>query len=235
MKREFIAAALLTLGATGATSALAQTTLSAGDLSFAIGTVSGSPVTDVTALAGRGLIEFGAVDLQLDVAFGSSVTGALSTSSAQFGAHLSYRVSDSLRLGAFAMTRTENSSAPSSVTYTGIGGEAMVQFANLTGQAYLENSSDNVGGTDTTLSGIRVDYRFDQGFGLFAAYDYIDYNSIMVPNVGVTTLGGSYRLPGMPLDITASASRNNFGLTSYALGVSYALGAGNDGLFAIRP
>ena len=232
MKREFIAAALLAASATGAQ---AQTFLSAGDLSFTLGTVPGSPATDVTVLAGRGLIEFGAVDLQLDAAYANSVSGTFSVNLTQFGAHLSYQVSDSLRLGAFATTRTENTNVPSSVTYTGIGGEAMVQFANLTGQAYLENSSDNVGGTDTTLSGIRVDYRFDQGFGLFAAYDYIDYNSIVVPNVGVTTLGGSYRLPGMPLDITASASRNNFGSTSYALGVSYALGAGNDGLFAIRP
>ncbi len=232
MTRNFIASALLAIGATGAQ---AQTFLSAGDLSFTLGTIPGSPATDVTVLAGRGLIEFGAVDLQLDAAFASAVSGTFYVNLTQFGAHLSYQVSDSLRLGAFATTRTENTNVPSSATYTGIGGEAMVQFANLTGQAYLENRWDNLGVTNVALSGARVDYRFDQGFGLFAAYDYTDYNSIAVTNAAVTTLGASYRLPGMPVDITASTSRNNFGSTSYALGVSYALGAGNDGLFSIRP
>ncbi len=231
MHRLFCTTALAALTATGA---LAQGAFEGGDIGFFHSIAPAAPATLTDGFGGRVRLGFGGgLDVQFDGQFTRSVTGVLTSAGTGIGAHLSYAASDSLRLGGYATANRVVDSLGIPTTSIGLGAEALLRMGDFTGQAYLEDQNV-LGATHRTRTGIRLDYAFGQGFGLFAAYDYIDYRSIAVTNAGTATLGARYRLPDMPLEISLAASRNNFGASTYAFGFTYALGGGNDGLFDAR-
>ncbi len=231
MHRFLRPALLATLAATGAQ---AQGAFSGGDMSFVHSVAPAAPATITDSIGMRARLGFGGgFDVQLDALLTRSVTGVLTSTGTGIGAHLSYAASDSLRLGGYVTANRVVDGAGIPTTSIGLGAEALLRLGDFTGQVYLEDQNA-LGGTHSTRTGIRLDYAFGQGFGLFAAYDYIDYRSIAITNAGTASLGARYRLPDMPLEISLSASRNNFGAETYAFGLTYALGGGNEGLFDAR-
>lgn len=230
MHRFLRPALLATLAATGAQ---AQGVFGGGDTSFLHSVAPAAPATITDSIGARARLSFGGLDVQVDGLLSRSATGVLTSTGTGIGAHLSHAVSDRLRLGGYVAANRRVDSLGIPVNYVDIGAEAMLRLGDFTGQAYL-GDQNAFGGTHRTRSGIRLDYGFGQGFGLFAAYDYIDYHSIATTNVGTATLGARYRLPDMPLELSLAASRNNLGADTYMFGLRYALGGGSDGLFDAR-
>ena len=213
--------------------AQAQSVFSGGEISLTFADVQNPSVPSSYreyVLSGRGLLQFDALDLQVDGRLAHDVFAATTSTASVFGLHASRALGNGLRGGVYATY-----SNPSGFAFVGGGIEGQWQAGGFSAEAYL-GAYRYAASTPATRAGLALSYDTASGLGLFAGVNHIDYHAPgAIAPVTAYDYGLSYQFGSAPLRLSLSQKRWA-GSSSYstALTVSYALGGGSDGLFAAR-